>query len=138
MTRAALLLLLGVACATHVDRPAARPDVEFERARVDGTLARIVDLARAGKTSREIHERYGEHYVTALEGGALRVTVWAEPEREVTFSRVAAAIERLGGVVLEGTEGVVRARLSLDQVGELSRDPSVRKLRITRHHDPIR
>ena len=132
------MLLLVTACASAPDRPAAGRDVEFERARVDGTLARIVDLARAGKTSRELHERYGEHYVTALEDSELRVTVWAEPEREATFSLVAAAIERVGGVVLEGNEGVVRARLSLPQVGELSRDTSVRKLRLARHHDPIR
>ena len=137
MTKAALLLM-AASCATTSDRRGAGQLVAFDRARVDGTLARILDLSHAGKTAAQIHERYGEQYVTGVEGNGIRVTVWAEPEREVTASRLAIAVERVGGVVLEGTEGEVRARLSLDQVGTLSRDPSVRKLRLTRHHDPIR
>ena len=134
----ALALVLAVGCATASDRAASRLDVIYDRDRVDGTLAHIVDLARGGKPSRDLHGRYGEQYVTGLEGGALTVTVWVEPAREVSTSQVAAAVERSGGVVLEGTEGVVRARLTLEQLGALSRDPTIRMLRLARHHDPIR
>lgn len=131
------LPLLIAACATVPDGPAAGPDLHFERNRLDGTLARIADLARAGQSSREIHDRYHVQYAVVLRGAVLAITVWVEPGREVTPSQVAAAVERAGGEVLEGTEGVVRARLALDGIGTLSRDPAVRMIRMVRHHEPI-
>ena len=131
-------MMLAAGCATTSGQSGPAPDVAYDRDRVDGTLAHIVDLARGGKPSRDLHERYGEQYVTGLDGGALTVTVWVEPAREVSTSQVAAAVERSGGVVLEGTEGVVRARLTLEQLGALSRAPTIRMLRLARHHDPIR
>jgi hypothetical protein len=118
-------------------RPAASPDLTFERDRLGGTLARILDLAKAGRTSGELHERYHVTYAVSLTDGLLAVTVWAEPEDDTTPSRVAGAVERVGGVVLQGTGGVVRARLTLDQVGALSGEPEVRILRLVRHHEPI-
>jgi len=133
----ALVLGLWVGCAAAPDGPAAGPDLQFDRDRLDGTLARIADLARAGRTSRELHDRYHVQYALVLRGSQLTVTVWAEPVRESTPSQVAAAVERAGGEVLEGTEGVVRARLLLDQIGALSRDPVVRMIRIVRHEEPL-
>jgi hypothetical protein len=132
------ILMLAMGCASTPERPAAPRGVTYDRDRVDGTLAHIVDQARAGRSGRAIHEHYGEQFVTGLDAGVFTVTVWAEPEREVTPSRVADAVERSGGVALEGAEGVVRARLTLEQVGALSRDPAVRMLRLARHRDPIR
>jgi hypothetical protein len=136
MKRAALLLVAS--CATVPDRPAAPPDLAFDRDRLDGTLARLVDLALAGQTSRELFDRYHANYAVELRDGLLFVTVYAEPAREITPSAVAAAIEHAGGTVLEGSEGVVRARLTLDQSGTLSRDPTIRILRLTRHHESLK
>jgi len=124
-------------CASAPTRPAASPDLAFERDRLGGTLARVLDLGRAGRTSGELHRRYHVTYAVVLTDGLLTVTVWAEPGDDTTPSQVAAAVERVGGVVLEGTRGVVRARLTLDQTGALSRQPEVRILRLVRHHEPL-